>query len=114
MKGDSSWLLRWRQLGLKNDELCWIDLCQRHRSHAGTMFAVQMRDQASGKKYSKGSRQPEVTSLQKRCAKRPYHDASIFHPVKFASTGASRKPVGIEIAGLARLQFDEGTIELSL
>ena len=45
--------------------------------------------------------------------KRMHHDARIFHAVEFAA-GASRKPLRVEIAGLARSQLNERAIDLGL
>ena len=113
MKRNPGGLCRRCQLRLEHDEICWVDLGQGHDSHAGTVFVVEVSDQTSREKYSKGTREPDVASLQTRSLKRMHYYARIFHAVEFAA-GASRIPLRVEIAGLARSQLNERAIDLGL
>jgi hypothetical protein len=113
MKRDAGGLCGGCYLCPQHDEFRWIDLGQRQSSHERTAFVVEVGDQVSCEKYSKGTRKPDVAVLQARGLKRMHHDTCIFHTVEFAA-GASGKPLRVEIAGLAGPQLNQRAIDLGL
>src|ERR1700730_2141473 len=76
------------------------------------MFVVKVRDQTSSEEHSKGTRKPDLATLQTGGSKRAYYNTGLRHAVKRTS-GTGRKPLRLEITGLPGIQPTERSIDLS-